>query len=96
VIISVKDPQIDNAGGFTTYLIMGADKMGTYEIRRRFNDFFLLREALVKQWPGCYIPPIPSKKMTVRTEVNVREIRMIDLLKSGGGSSSTSAGKFRG
>lgn len=75
---------------------MGADKMGTYEIRRRFNDFFLLREALVKQWPGCYIPPIPSKKMTVRTEVNVREIRMIDLLKSGGGSSSTSAGKFRG
>lgn len=30
VIISVKDPQIDVAGGFTTYLIMGMDKMGTY------------------------------------------------------------------
>lgn len=40
--------------------------MGSYEIRRRFNDFFLLREALAKYWPGCYIPPIPSKKATVR------------------------------
>jgi hypothetical protein len=35
-------------------------------MRRRFNEFFLLREGLIKTWPGLYIPPIPDKKMIVK------------------------------
>jgi sorting nexin-1/2 len=75
----VKDPQVEAAGGFTTYLIVGNDKIGSYEIRRRFNDFFLLREALAKYWPGCYIPPIPSKKATVPSLLYARETRRTGL-----------------
>ena len=29
---------------------------------RRYSDFNLLREILVKRWPGCYIPAMPEKK----------------------------------
>ena len=31
-------------------------------IKRRYNDFFQLREKLIENWPGVYIPNIPSKK----------------------------------
>jgi hypothetical protein len=41
--ISVQDPQLDTVGGFTTYLITGTDKLGQFEIRRRYNDFYTLR-----------------------------------------------------
>ena len=44
-----------------TYVIKGEDKLGTFEATRRFNDFFNLRNSLVSRWPGCYVPPIPSK-----------------------------------
>jgi hypothetical protein len=64
----VTDPQLDLAGGFTTYLISGSDKLGAFEVRRRFNDFYVLREGLKKKWPGCYIPPVPSKKITGNKE----------------------------
>ena len=46
---------------------MGNDQLGTFEIRRRFNDFFYLREALRKKWPALYIPPIPEKKFIVHS-----------------------------
>lgn len=32
-----------------------------YVVRRRFNDFVWLRETLVKEYPGWYIPPLPLK-----------------------------------
>ena len=63
--IKVSDPQLDQSGGYTTYMISGHDKLGTFEIRRRYNDFFYFREALKKKWPGLYIPPIPEKKIIV-------------------------------
>ena len=31
-------------------------------IKRRYNDFLQLREKLIENWPGVYIPNIPSKK----------------------------------
>ena len=31
-------------------------------IKRRYNDFLQLREKLIENWPGVYIPHIPSKK----------------------------------
>ena len=44
------------------YLIKGNDKDGPFEVYRRFSDFNTLRKAMVKRWPGVYIPPIPEKK----------------------------------
>jgi hypothetical protein len=55
----VSDPQADSTKGFYTYLISGNDDVGAFEIRRRYNDFFYLRESLVILWPALYIPPIP-------------------------------------
>lgn len=63
--VKVTDPQADPTKGFYTYLVSGSDPLGTFEIRRRYNDFYYLREALVKKWPGIYIPPVPEKKITV-------------------------------
>lgn len=49
-----------------SYLIKGEDKLGAFEANRRFNDFYNLRNVLVLRWPGCYIPPIPSKQTMVQ------------------------------
>jgi hypothetical protein len=46
-------------------LIIGEDRLGTFEIRRRFNDFHLLRDGLKKRFPGCFIPAVPEKKVLV-------------------------------
>jgi hypothetical protein len=75
VEIRVTEPQADSAKGFYTYLVSGSDDMGPFEIRRRFNDFFYLRESLVKIWPALYIPPIPEKKISVRRILH-RAIKM--------------------
>ena len=40
----------------------GADLQGTWEVKRRYNEFFLLHEALVKRWPGIVIPCVPPKQ----------------------------------
>jgi hypothetical protein len=63
--VKVSDPEADSSKGFYTYLISGSDDVGNFEIRRRYNDFFYYREALVKKWPGIYVPPIPEKKISV-------------------------------
>lgn len=31
------------------------------EIVRKYSDFYALRQALVKRWPGCFVPPVPEK-----------------------------------
>lgn len=49
-------------------MISGIDRHGAFEIRRRFNDFYLLREGLKKRFPGFYIPPVPEKKVIVKCE----------------------------
>lgn len=40
----------------------GFDNDGKFSGSRRYNDFFMLREALTSRWPGIYFPPIPPKK----------------------------------
>lgn len=63
--INVRDPVLEESGGFTSYMISGMDRSGAFEIRRRFNDFYILREGLLKKFPGIYIPPVPEKKVIV-------------------------------
>ena len=45
------------------YNCKGEDKFGTYEMFRNYNDFLDIRKILVQRWPGCYVPPLPKKKM---------------------------------
>jgi len=35
---------------------------GSFQVRKRYSDFYLLRTALREKWPGYYIPAIPPKK----------------------------------
>ncbi|CAK88512.1 unnamed protein product (macronuclear) [Paramecium tetraurelia] len=47
----------------TYYTIKGSDKEGNFEVHRRFKDFVALRNLLAIQWPGCYVPSLPGKKL---------------------------------
>ena len=42
--------------------MLGRDRLGRFEIFRRYSDFAILRECFMNRWPGMYIPPIPPKK----------------------------------
>jgi len=33
----------------------------TPSARRRYHDFVFLRDALVKDFPACVVPPLPEK-----------------------------------
>jgi len=46
----------------TTYTVTCRDRTGQFEITRYYHEFVLLREKLLLRWPGCFIPPIPTKK----------------------------------
>ena len=39
-----------------------------WNVKRRYTDFSWLRERLQSQFPGIYIPPIPSKKSRGRLQ----------------------------
>ena len=57
---SVRDPQ--DFHGHIVYVVKGKDNQGDWECKRRFNEFFVLYDALVKRWPGIVLPQIPPKK----------------------------------
>lgn len=50
---------------YTVYNVKGSDKNGAFDVYRRFNEFFTLKEVMVTRWPGCFIPSIPAKEMMV-------------------------------
>lgn len=65
------------------YIIKGVDKNGDINVCRRFSEFHALRTALVKRWPGCFIPSIPDKKFVNKNdkeEVEKRERYLNDFL----------------
>lgn len=45
------------------YQVVGSDKDGRFDVRRRYSDFYELRAKLVENWPGIFIPPLPEKKL---------------------------------
>ena len=57
---SVRDPQ--DFHGHIVYNVKGRDLQGEWECKRRYNEFFLLQEALQKRWPGIVLPQCPPKK----------------------------------
>lgn len=63
----VTDPLIKDAvQKYVVYCIKGSDKDSPFEVYRRYSNFAVLRVALVKRWPGCFIPPLPEKKTLVK------------------------------
>ncbi|CAD8146874.1 unnamed protein product [Paramecium pentaurelia] len=78
ISIQIEDAIVKDVGfgqKFTVYLIKGSDNQGSFEIYRRYNDFYELRELLVKKWPGCYIPPIPEKALASGNDNETVQIR---------------------
>ena len=64
---AVRDPQ--DFHGHIVYNVTGRDLQGEFECKRRYNEFFLLQEVLVKRWPGIMIPLVPPKKAMGNKEV---------------------------
>ena len=62
------DPSLLN-GKYVVYKVLGQDSLGTFEGNRRYNEFFLLRQVIVANWPGIYIPSTPSKKLVGNKDV---------------------------
>lgn len=44
---------------YISYLIIGNDAKGEFNVERRFKEFKAIRDALRTRWPGVYIPPLP-------------------------------------
>ena len=57
---TVRDPH--DFGGHIVYNVTGKDLQGVFECKRRYNEFFVLHDALVKRWPGIVLPKCPPKK----------------------------------
>ena len=58
---AVTQPSMIN-NKFVAYTVKGVDKLGTFEGRRRYNEFYLIRACLTQRWPGIFIPALPPKK----------------------------------
>lgn len=72
IVVRVDNPQMKDGGTFgknyTVYDVSGSDRNGTFNVKRRYNEFNELRRKLVENWPGYFIPPIPEKKTTGNTD----------------------------
>lgn len=55
----VQSPQ--DSGSYVTYETRGIDNQGIWECRRRYSEFFVLRDVLCKRFPGIPVPRIPPK-----------------------------------
>ncbi|OMJ95093.1 hypothetical protein SteCoe_1633 [Stentor coeruleus] len=63
--IAIKEYSVieEKFGKKTLYTICGSDSNGSFQIVRRYSEFFILRAVLVERWPGFYVPKIPSKQV---------------------------------
>lgn len=68
ITVKVDNPVVKEGGAlaknYIIYDLSGSDKNGSFNVKRRYNEFFELRKKLVENWPGYFIPPIPEKKNT--------------------------------
>ncbi|KAB8349731.1 hypothetical protein FH972_023746 [Carpinus fangiana] len=57
ITITYAGKNLEGGGSYIVYTI----RTGDVEVRRRYSDFYSLRETLVKLHPTLIIPPIPEK-----------------------------------
>jgi len=62
---------------FTLEVAAGEDERWTVE--RRFSEFVWLRETLLRQLPGCLVPPLPDKQIVGRFGAAFLEARRVGL-----------------
>lgn len=43
------------------YTVFGLDRLGKFEVFRRYSDFAALRDLFADRFPGMYVPPLPPK-----------------------------------
>jgi sorting nexin-1/2/sorting nexin-4 len=68
---------------YVVYRITGTDKNGPIDVFRRFNEFYKMRAALIKRFPGCFIPSIPDKSISIVDDeiANKRQRFLNDFVK---------------
>ncbi|KPV78020.1 uncharacterized protein RHOBADRAFT_65843 [Rhodotorula graminis WP1] len=67
--VQVRDGKVELEGTsdtFVSYLVCAKTDLPSYgsktpSARRRYHDFVFLRDALVKDFPACVVPPLPEK-----------------------------------
>ena len=71
---NVEKPSKQN--DYISYQVTGYDMQGSFTVRKRYSDFFLLRKTLRERWPGYYIPSIPPKKALGNMETDFIRARL--------------------
>ncbi|CAD8206419.1 unnamed protein product [Paramecium pentaurelia] len=64
---------------YLVYTVKGKDALGNFEVQRRFNEFYTLREALIQIWPGLYIPPLPDKLVNPTGDQLLERVRLLNI-----------------
>ena len=61
--VTIKNPKTNEKkmSNYVTYEVF--TEPICWSVRRRYNDFILLRQILCKYYPKMFIPPLPEKKM---------------------------------
>ena len=70
----VQKPMKNN--DYITYEVIGYDMKGEFQVRKRYSDFYMLRDQLREKWPGFYIPAIPPKKAIGNMETGFIRARL--------------------
>lgn len=47
---------------YVAYTVKGEDNLGSFEGKRRYNEFYNIRTNIIQRWPGIYVPALPPKK----------------------------------
>ena len=55
---------------YIVYSIRGQDNLGQFQGQRRYNHFHTLRNCLVSNYPGLYVPGIPPKKAVGNKDID--------------------------
>lgn len=71
----VTNPHKPRGCDYFQYAVLGVDRLGKFEVYRRYSDFAALRELIVDRFPGMYVPPLPKKKKLGSTKVEFIEER---------------------
>lgn len=71
IVLNLGEPELKKqtiGADYIEYPITGCDSEGDIAVARRYSLFDEFRTALRARFPGLYIPPLPSKKITGNTE----------------------------
>ena len=71
----VCNPHKPRGADFYQYTVFGVDRLGRFEIFRRYSDFAVLRDLFVDRFPGMYVPPLPPKQTLGTNKIEFIEER---------------------